>query len=48
MEKVYFTPLSMGVDYLTPSTMKRSILPSEFFKTDQITLQAVERRYLLQ
>jgi hypothetical protein len=37
-EKVYFTPLTMGVDYLTPSTMKRSILPPELSKTGQITL----------
>jgi hypothetical protein len=37
-------PLNYGVDYLTPSTMKRSILPSELSKTGQITLQADLKR----
>jgi hypothetical protein len=32
MEKVYFTPSTMGVDYLTPSTMKQSILLLNFPK----------------
>ena len=34
LEKVYITPSSMGVDYITPQPMKRSILSSELSKTD--------------
>ena len=40
-EKVYSTPLTMGVVYITPSTMKRSDLPPELSKTVYFTLQAV-------
>jgi hypothetical protein len=32
-------PPTMGVDYLTPSTIKRSILPPELSKIGQITPQ---------
>jgi hypothetical protein len=34
-------PLTMGVDYFTPPTIKPFILPSELFKTGQIIFQAV-------
>ena len=32
MEKVYITPSPMGVDYITPQTMKRSISPPWTFQ----------------
>jgi hypothetical protein len=38
----------MGVDYLTPSTMKRSILPPELSKTGQITPRRFSDGGLLQ
>ena len=33
-EKVYITPSPMGVDYITPQPIKRSISPPELSKTD--------------
>jgi hypothetical protein len=44
MEKVYFT-LNYGVDYLTPSTMKRSILPLNFPKPVKLPQAVFRRRF---
>jgi hypothetical protein len=45
MEKSLLHP-NYGMDYLTPSTIKRSILSPELFKTGQIIPQAVLLQYM--
>jgi hypothetical protein len=42
LEKVHFTPQLLGVDYLTPSTMKQSILPLNFSKPVKLPLNDFE------
>ena len=45
MEKVYITPSTMGLDYITPQTMKWSISPLNFPKPVKLSPKAILKNH---